>query len=95
MRKIMFITVSYDITDNKRRTRLSKTLLDFGERVQYSVFECNLTGKQLLLLENQIEKIVNKHKDTVRIYRFCDACKEKLKIIGTGSFTRDEDVFIF
>ena len=91
----MFITISYDITDNRRRTRVSNTLLDFGKRVQYSVFECNITGKQLLLLENRIEQIVNKDKDTVRIYRFCDTCKDKLKIIGTGTFTRDEDVFIF
>ncbi len=91
----MFITVSYDVTDNKRRTRLSKTLLDFGRRVQYSVFECNLTEKQLLLLERRIEKIVNHKEDTVRIYRFCEACKDKLRIIGTGTFTTDADVFIF
>ena len=36
----MFYVVSYDISDDRRRLNLVKTLLDFGAMVQYSVFEC-------------------------------------------------------
>jgi CRISPR-associated protein Cas2 len=38
----MFYVVSYDIPEDRKRDRASKTLLDFGARVQYSVFECIL-----------------------------------------------------
>jgi CRISPR-associated protein Cas2 len=41
-----FVVVSYDITDDKRRVRMAKTLLGYGQRVQYSVFEAHLTQRQ-------------------------------------------------
>jgi CRISPR-associated protein Cas2 len=43
----MLIVVSYDILNDSRRTRLAHALKDFGERVQYSVFECRLDTEQL------------------------------------------------
>ncbi len=44
----MFCIVSYDLPDDGRRLKLSKILLDFGDRVQYSVFECILKDKKML-----------------------------------------------
>jgi CRISPR-associated protein Cas2 len=38
----MLILVSYDVPDDRRRTRLAHALKDFGERVPYSVFEYRL-----------------------------------------------------
>ncbi|HOT98551.1 MAG TPA: CRISPR-associated endonuclease Cas2, partial [bacterium] len=38
----MLYLVSYDIIDNAKRIRLAKKLQDYGQRVQYSVFECSL-----------------------------------------------------
>ena len=38
----MFVIVSYDIPNDKRRTQVMKTLKDYGAHVQYSVFECEL-----------------------------------------------------
>ena len=38
----MYVVVSYDITNDRRRLKVMKTLEGFGERVQYSVFECRL-----------------------------------------------------
>ena len=43
----MLIVVSYDVPDDRRRTRLAHILKDFGERVQYSVFECRLDERAL------------------------------------------------
>ena len=42
-----FVLVCYDIPDDRRRTKVMQTLLDFGRRVQYSVFECDLKAKDL------------------------------------------------
>ena len=39
--------VSYDIEKTKIRNKIAKTLENYGERVQYSVFECRITAKQL------------------------------------------------
>lgn len=43
----MFYLISYDIPDDRRRVRVAKTLKDYGDRVQYSVFECILAGPLL------------------------------------------------
>lgn len=42
----MLYLISYDIAVDKRRTKIAKLLEGFGQRVQYSVFECDLTTKQ-------------------------------------------------
>ena len=43
----MLIAVAYDIPDDRRRTKLSEHLENFGRRVQLSVFECLLEEKQV------------------------------------------------
>ena len=48
--------VSYDITPNRLRNKVAKTLEGFGKRVQYSVFECDLTEKRY---EELYEKLLN------------------------------------
>jgi CRISPR-associated protein Cas2 len=40
MNNKQFVVVVYDISNDKRRTRLHNALLDYGTPVQYSVFEC-------------------------------------------------------
>lgn len=90
----MFVTVSYDIPDDKRRNKIARTLKDYGERIQYSVFECNITNEQYLQLLKRITNIVLPEKDTVRFYRLCKECKEKIRIVGLGKVTEDEEVYV-
>ena len=78
----------------KRRTRIPKVLKDFGDRVQYSVFECNLNEELLDLMVDRVEKIVAPEADRVRIYTLCAACNRIIKIIGTGEVTTDQDIYI-
>ena len=40
----MYVVVSYDITCDRRRSKVARTLEDHGKRVQYSVFDCILNG---------------------------------------------------
>jgi len=89
----MFYLVSYDIPDDKRRTRLAKIMLDFGARVQYSVFECNMDDKLLDTMLKRVGKIVS-DEDSVRIYALCGKCLGTVKILGRGNLTKDEDVYI-
>ena len=90
----MLILVSYDIPDDRRRTKLAHALKDFGERVQYSVFEMLLTDNQIGRLRVRIESLVNAEEDSVRIYRFCADCGAKLEVVGLGEVTEDPKVYI-
>ena len=90
----MFVVVSYDVTNDRRRNRISKTLLDYGTRVQYSVFECNLTASQLSELEQRLLKVYDEAEDTIRIYRLCAGCLKTVRAYGRGKVTEDEEVYI-
>ena len=89
----MLILVSYDIPDDRRRTRLAHTLKDFGQRVQYSVFECLLKEDQLSRLQARITALIDVEEDSVRIYRLCAECANRLEIYGLGRPTQDPDVY--
>ncbi len=90
----MLIVVSYDVPDDRRRTKLANALKDFGERVQYSVFEFLLTEEQVATMRGRIEALVDAAEDSVRIYRFCADCGAKLVILGLGQVTEDPNVYI-
>lgn len=68
-------------------------MLDFGSRVQYSVFECNMDDKVLDTMLKRISKIIS-DEDSVRIYALCGKCTGSVKILGRGKLTEDEDVYI-
>ena len=61
----MFLVVSYDILDDRRRTRLHRHLKGFGMRVQYSVFECQLTQTDLVRLRSELGEIIHHTEDQV------------------------------
>ena len=60
--------------DDRRRTKVMQTLLDFGRRVQYSVFECDLKAKDLDRLLKKLGRLVDKTEDSVRFYFLCESC---------------------
>jgi CRISPR-associated protein Cas2 len=90
----VFFVVSYDIPDDKRRLRVAKTLLDFGTRVQYSVFECQLSPEDLAELVDRLKKVIRLDEDLVRIYALCAGCEREIKLFGEGRVTQDPEVYI-
>jgi len=64
----MHIIVSYDIPDDKRRTKVMKTLKDFGQHVQYSVFECTIKREDFKRLHERLKKHFNPQQDNIRFY---------------------------
>jgi len=89
----MLLLVSYDITDDKRRTKVAKILEDFGERVQFSVFECELTESQRKQLQKRLKRYVT-DQDSIRYYLLCAACRLKIEIFGKGEVTHDEPYYL-
>jgi CRISPR-associated protein Cas2 len=90
----MFVVISYDIEDDKKRYKVSQILENYGTRVQYSVFECIINEQQLKEIKEKTKNIVDKEKDSIRIYIICENCLKKIDIIGIGEITRDLDFYI-
>lgn len=90
----MFVVISYDIVSDTRRNRISKILLDYGTRVQYSVFECRLTEPQLQEAEQRLLKVYDECEDTIRIYSLCRSCVSRVQAHGKGEVTQDPEVYI-
>ncbi len=90
----MFVMISYDVVEDKKRLRLMKFLKDYGDRMQKSVFECNLSPQTYKMIKGEIEKIINRRKDRVRYYRLCKGCVEKVEISGWGEITEEEEFVV-
>lgn len=83
----MFVLVSYDISDDRRRWKVRKTLEGFGTRVQYSVFECHLSDRQHAQLKRRLEKQIAARLDSLRFYHLCAADLKRVETMGLGRVT--------
>src|SRR5258708_33002665 len=85
----MCYIIAYDIPDDRRRTKVHKVLTGFGTWTQYSLFECFLTRKELVLLKSKLAKHIEDSQDSVRFYPLCAACLEKVETVGGHPPTED------
>jgi len=85
----MFIVISYDITDDRRRRRIFKLMEGYGTRVQYSVFECELSGTQLKELRTRVQKLMQPREDSVRFYMLCADDVKRVLCLGGRPLTRE------
>ena len=88
----MFVIVSYDISEDKRRTKIHAILSSYGQWMQYSLFECDLTKTEYALLRSRLNKIINSDTDSIRFYFLCGCCQNKIERIG-GEAVRDHTIF--
>ncbi|WP_421658923.1 CRISPR-associated endonuclease Cas2 [Leptothermofonsia sp. ETS-13] len=88
----MYLVISYDISDDKRRTKVHKILKSYGQWMQYSVFECDLSETQYAKLRSRLSKLIKPDQDSIRFYFLCACCKGKVERIG-GENLRDETIF--
>ena len=80
----------YDISNDKRRKKISDLLEGYGRRVNYSVFEIELSERkrEKLLFEIELKKLLDKKYDSFRFYHMCKNCVEK-----SFDITNREDPF--
>jgi len=57
--------VTYDISDDKRRTKVFKTLYDEGDHVQYSVFLCELDRREVIALRTRLDACIHHREDQI------------------------------
>ncbi len=83
----MMVLVTYDVETitarGRKRLRLvAKECLNFGQRVQNSVFECVVNESQLRILESNISSIIDFNVDSIRFYRLGKGYEDKIKVLG-------------
>ena len=74
--------IAYDISNDKRRTRIHKLLCGYGDWTQYSLFECWLTRQHLAELRLKLKKVLQPG-DSLRFYPLCKACVTRVETEGS------------
>lgn len=88
----MFLVVVYDIGDNSKRTKISRLLEKFGNRVQKSVFECDLTYSQIDNLKKKLSFFDYDIEDTIRFYFLENSSVKRIEKIG-GAKANLNDIY--
>jgi CRISPR-associated protein Cas2 len=93
----MFVVIAYDVNtltkEGRRRLRkVAKLCEGVGQRVQYSVFECQITETQLEKLRQRVDKVVVPEEDNLRIYRIRGRREECLETFGRDGYVDYEDI---
>ena len=83
----MLVLITYDVNteDSAGRTRLrkvAKQCVNYGHRVQNSVFECQVDSVQDRQIKAILEDIIDKEKDSLRFYNLGDKYKNKVEHMG-------------
>lgn len=83
----MFVLITYDVNitslgGTKRLRQVAKSCVDFGQRVQNSVFECILSEAQYVLLKSKLSGIIDNENDSIRFYIIGKKWNRKVEIIG-------------
>ncbi|EMS72189.1 CRISPR-associated endonuclease Cas2 [Ruminiclostridium cellobioparum] len=83
----MLVLITYDVnteteTGKRRLRRVAKQCVNYGQRVQNSVFECVMDAAKCREVKNKLEKIIDKDKDSLRFYYLGNKYKSKVEHIG-------------
>jgi CRISPR-associated protein Cas2 len=83
----MYILVAYDVATStpagaKRLRRVAKVCLDYGQRVQNSVFECKLAPAQYVEFKERILSEINHSTDSIRIYNLGNNWQKRVEHHG-------------
>ncbi len=90
---MMHILISYDVPEDKRRTKIHKILKSYGQWMQYSVFECtDLNETQYAKLRSRLSKVIKPEEDSILFFPLCACCQGKIERIG-GVVPVDRTVF--
>ncbi|MFH1824158.1 MAG: CRISPR-associated endonuclease Cas2 [Candidatus Firestonebacteria bacterium] len=96
----MLVVITYDVNTmdaegRRRLRRVAKTCKNFGQRVQLSVFECDVDPEQWARLKNGLCNIIDPEKDSIRFYYLGSNWKRRVEHVGAKeSISLDEPLLI-
>ncbi len=90
----MEYVVCYDIADDARRSRVSGILLDFGKRVQESVFVAHLDAELADRMKERLTRVIQADFDKVHVFELCGACEKRTWTLGQGEIADDPEWYV-
>lgn len=83
----MLILITYDVNTQtaagrKRLRQVAKQCVNYGQRVQNSVFECQMDSVKYKQVKSILEKIIDKEVDSLRFYNLGDKYKNRVEHVG-------------
>ena len=95
----MMVLITYDVetmtpAGRKRLRQIAKQCVNFGQRVQNSVFECLIDPTQFADLKHRLESIIDTEKDSLRFYMLGNNWRSRIEHIGVKPSYNPEDVMI-
>ena len=96
----MLVLTTYDVNTQtpvgkKRLSKVAKQCVNYGVRVQNSVFECIIDPAKFLEVKQKLSEIIDKRKDSLRFYYLGDKFKTKIEHIGAKEAIRADEPLIF
>lgn len=87
----MDILITYDVNtltkEGRKRLRyVAKECKNFGQRVQFSVFECSVDEMQMEIFRKRLLDIINKDEDSLRVYKFRGGRKDTVESYGINRY---------
>ncbi len=95
----MYVLITYDVATSepggpKRLRRVAKACLDYGQRAQYSVFECEVDPGQFAALKARLLGIIDPEKDSVRFYLLGNNWERRVEHYGAKETYNVNDTLI-
>lgn len=95
----MMVIISYDVNTEdaegrKRLRQIAKQCVNYGQRVQNSVFECVVDSAQCKLLQHKLCEIMDEKKDSLRFYYLGNNYKTKIEHFGVKPGYEPEGVLM-
>ena len=96
----MFVLITYDVNvetpEGKTRLRkIAKECVNYGQRVQNSVFEVNLDYGKFILLNDRLIRLIDPKKDNLRFYYLGNRWKDKVEQFGIAQKYDSEGFLLF
>ncbi|PWM53488.1 MAG: CRISPR-associated endonuclease Cas2 [Bacillota bacterium] len=96
----MFVLITYDVNTQTaagrtRLRRVAKECVNFGQRVQNSVFEINLEYGKFILLKDRLIKLIDPETDNLRFYYLGNSWRKRIEQFGVEQKYDSEGVLLF
>ena len=95
----MLTLITYDVSTadaagRKRLSKVAKICVNYGQRVQNSVFECDLDNAQLVVVRDKLLKAMDDKQDSLRIYNLGNNYAKRIEHYGVKTAYDPEDALI-
>lgn len=95
----MLVVITYDVNTEtaagrKRLRQIAKQCVNYGQRVQNSVFECLLDAAQCRMLQAKLVSIMDEELDSLRFYYLGNQYEQKIQHFGRNASYQPEGVLM-